>query len=248
MSFVLNNFLSYKDLVGIVVYDKLADEIFITAYKDQEKLKISKQLPESITSHPNISTLLYSQEDNESIGKITMYYDTNRIKNSIIKEQKQELKELDIEIEHLTQELNSQLSFQIIIFIFAGIFVIGILIYIINTIVNKPLLKFEDGLMSFFAYLRDPSKKLSLINIKSHDEFGKMSQTINNSIKQIQQERGITTVYVTHDQEEALGMSDIVCVMYQGIIQQAANPLTIYNQPNNKFVATFVGANNFFKL
>lgn len=74
----------------------------------------------------------------------------------------------------------------------------------------------------------------------------KLRVDLRHQIKQIQQERGITTVYVTHDQEEALAMSDIVCVMYQGIIQQAADPLTIYNQPNNKFVATFVGANNFF--
>jgi iron(III) transport system ATP-binding protein len=67
-------------------------------------------------------------------------------------------------------------------------------------------------------------------------------------IRRTQQELGITTVYVTHDQEEALAMSDIVCVMYEGIIQQAATPWEIYNRPANRFVATFVGANNILSV
>lgn len=64
-------------------------------------------------------------------------------------------------------------------------------------------------------------------------------------LRRIQQDLGITTVYVTHDQEEALAMSDTVCVMYGGVIQQAASPIDIYLRPANRFVATFVGANNF---
>ncbi|RYH07140.1 ABC transporter ATP-binding protein [Tropicimonas sp. IMCC6043] len=67
-------------------------------------------------------------------------------------------------------------------------------------------------------------------------------------LRRIQQELGITTIYVTHDQEEALAMSDTVCVMHQGVIQQAANPLDIYLHPANRFVATFVGANNFLAV
>ena len=67
-------------------------------------------------------------------------------------------------------------------------------------------------------------------------------------LRRIQRDLGITTVYVTHDQEEALAMSDTVCVMHQGVIQQAASPLDIYLRPTNKFVATFVGANNFLAL
>jgi iron(III) transport system ATP-binding protein len=67
-------------------------------------------------------------------------------------------------------------------------------------------------------------------------------------LRRIQKELGITTIYVTHDQEEALAMSDTVCVMYGGVIQQAASPLDIYLRPANRFVATFVGANNFFAV
>ena len=64
-------------------------------------------------------------------------------------------------------------------------------------------------------------------------------------LRRIQRELGITTIYVTHDQEEALSMSDTVCVMYGGVIQQATDPLELYSRPANRFVATFVGANNF---
>ncbi len=71
---------------------------------------------------------------------------------------------------------------------------------------------------------------------------------LRRELRSLQQELGITTIYVTHDQEEALEMSDHVCVMYQGVIQQAANPWTIYRHPANRFVASFVGTNNFLPV
>lgn len=67
-------------------------------------------------------------------------------------------------------------------------------------------------------------------------------------LRAIQQELGITTIYVTHDQEEALEMSDHVCVMHAGIIQQSDTPWNIYRQPANQFVASFVGSNNFLSV
>lgn len=73
----------------------------------------------------------------------------------------------------------------------------------------------------------------------------KLRVDLRAELRRIQQDLGITTVYVTHDQEEALAMSDIVCVLHDGIIQQAASPLEIYNKPANRFVASFVGGNNF---
>ncbi|EAR52751.1 hypothetical protein OG2516_00954 [Oceanicola granulosus HTCC2516] len=71
---------------------------------------------------------------------------------------------------------------------------------------------------------------------------------LRSELRRIQKELGVTTIYVTHDQEEALAMSDTVCVMYGGVIQQAAGPLDIYLRPANRFVATFVGANNFLRV
>jgi putative spermidine/putrescine transport system ATP-binding protein len=63
-------------------------------------------------------------------------------------------------------------------------------------------------------------------------------------IKQIQTSHGITMVYVTHDQSEALTMSDRIAVFHDGVIQQLADPVTLYNAPENSFVAGFIGENN----
>lgn len=63
-------------------------------------------------------------------------------------------------------------------------------------------------------------------------------------LKKIQQQLGITFIFVTHDQEEALSMSDTVVVMDKGIIQQIGSPEDIYNEPKNAFVADFIGESN----
>lgn len=64
---------------------------------------------------------------------------------------------------------------------------------------------------------------------------------IREEIHRIQQETGVTTVFVTHDQEEALSISDEVMVLNSGSIQQNSDPITLYNKPNNAFVAKFLG-------
>jgi iron(III) transport system ATP-binding protein len=71
---------------------------------------------------------------------------------------------------------------------------------------------------------------------------------LRRELRSIQQNLGITTLYVTHDQEEALEMSDYVCVMHKGIIQHSDTPWTIYQEPANRFVASFVGSNNFLPV
>ena len=68
---------------------------------------------------------------------------------------------------------------------------------------------------------------------------------VRGEIRKLQQELGITTIYVTHDQEEALSLSDRVAVMRDGKILQVAAPKTLYERPVSRFVADFVGTNNF---
>ena len=72
----------------------------------------------------------------------------------------------------------------------------------------------------------------------------KLRKDMQNELKNIQQQTGITFVYVTHDQEEALSMSDTVVVMAEGRIQQIGTPVDIYNEPVNAFVADFIGESN----
>lgn len=72
----------------------------------------------------------------------------------------------------------------------------------------------------------------------------KLRKTMQIELKKIQQRVGITFVYVTHDQEEALTMSDKIVVMNEGLIQQIGSPIDIYNEPENRFVANFIGESN----
>lgn len=72
----------------------------------------------------------------------------------------------------------------------------------------------------------------------------KLRKEMQLELKYMQQELGITFIYVTHDQEEALTMSDKIIVMNKGRIQQIGSPVNIYNEPVNSFVADFIGESN----
>ena len=72
----------------------------------------------------------------------------------------------------------------------------------------------------------------------------RLRKDMQNELKRIQQAMGITFIYVTHDQEEALTMSDTIVVMDKGKIQQIGRPEDIYNEPKNAFVADFIGESN----
>ena len=75
----------------------------------------------------------------------------------------------------------------------------------------------------------------------------KLRVEMRNAIKRIQRQFGITTVYVTHDQEEALAVSDRIAVMNGGVIQQIDVPHRIYQRPTNRFVSNFIGLSNFLE-
>src|SRR5581483_7086484 len=74
----------------------------------------------------------------------------------------------------------------------------------------------------------------------------KLRQHMRAELRAIQKRTGVTFIYITHDQGEALAMSDRVGVMSQGVLQQVGTPIEIYNAPVNGFVASFVGENNVF--
>lgn len=75
----------------------------------------------------------------------------------------------------------------------------------------------------------------------------KLRQDMQIELKKIQKQVGITFIYVTHDQEEALSMSDTIIVLNDGEIQQKGGPISIYNEPNNAFVADFIGESNIIR-
>ena len=89
--------------------------------------------------------------------------------------------------------------------------------------------------------------KLLLLDEPLSNLDAKLRESMRFEIKDIQRNFGITVVYVTHDQGEAMAMSDRIIVLNGGIIQQVAAPAEIYRNPANQFVADFVGKVNFFK-
>lgn len=75
----------------------------------------------------------------------------------------------------------------------------------------------------------------------------KLREQMRYELKRLQKQTGLTTVYVTHDQEEALAMSDIIVVMYEGEIVEIGTPLELYQNPKKRFTAHFIGNSNFVK-
>jgi ABC-type Fe3+/spermidine/putrescine transport system ATPase subunit len=73
----------------------------------------------------------------------------------------------------------------------------------------------------------------------------KLRDAMRFELKRLQRDLGITTIYVTHDQIEALALSDVIAVLNGGIVEQVGPPQEIYNSPNSRFVADFIGTSNF---
>jgi ABC-type Fe3+/spermidine/putrescine transport system ATPase subunit len=76
----------------------------------------------------------------------------------------------------------------------------------------------------------------------------KLRETMRIELKDVQRELGITFVYVTHDQEEAMAMSDRIVVMHEGVIAQVGSPSELYRAPQSTFVADFIGKSNIFAV
>jgi spermidine/putrescine transport system ATP-binding protein len=95
-----------------------------------------------------------------------------------------------------------------------------------RAIVNKPLVLLLDEPLSALDY--------------------RLRQEMELELKRVHRQLGITFVFVTHDQEEAISMSDRIAVMNQGAIEQIGTPIQIYEEPENMFVAKFVGEINVF--
>jgi iron(III) transport system ATP-binding protein len=94
------------------------------------------------------------------------------------------------------------------------------------------------------ALAREP--RLLLLDEPLSNLDAQLREQMRVELKRLQQETGVTAVYVTHDQTEALAISDRIAVMHEGRIAQIGKPKDIYNRPNSEFVANFVGRSNLF--
>jgi len=89
-----------------------------------------------------------------------------------------------------------------------------------------------------------PSPRILLLDEPLSALDARIRRSLREQIRRIQRETGLTTLFVTHDQEEALTMSDTIVVMNEGRIQQVGDPKRIYDEPKNAFVAEFIGESN----
>ncbi|MDR3602840.1 MAG: ABC transporter ATP-binding protein [Desulfosporosinus sp.] len=98
-----------------------------------------------------------------------------------------------------------------------------------------------------FARALIMGQKILLLDEPLSNLDAKLRVEVRNELRSIQKRLGITAVYVTHDQDEALSMSDLVAVFDKGSIQQIGTPREVYFRPNSRFVAGFVGTANFLE-
>jgi len=91
-----------------------------------------------------------------------------------------------------------------------------------------------------------PGPRILLLDEPMSALDARLRQQLRRQVKSIQKELDVTTVYVTHDQEEALAVSDRVAVMHDGRVEQVGTPQNVYREPETEFVASFIGENNRF--
>jgi len=111
---------------------------------------------------------------------------------------------------------------------------------------ERPVTKMSGGQQQRVAIARAivNEPKLLLLDEPLGSLDLKLRQAMQYELKEMQRDLGISFVFVTHDQEEALTMSDTVVVMKEGVIQQIGAPEDIYNEPENRFTANFIGESN----
>ena len=115
---------------------------------------------------------------------------------------------------------------------------------------DRPVAKLSGGQRQRVAIARalTRSPKLFLLDEPLSALDAKLREAMQVELRQLQQQLGITTIVVTHDQREAMTMADTVVVMNQGEIRQAASPMEIYRRPADTFVADFIGSTNLIDM
>jgi iron(III) transport system ATP-binding protein len=112
--------------------------------------------------------------------------------------------------------------------------------------IDRPATQLSGGQQQRLALARALARepKLLLLDEPLSNLDAKLREQMRHELKRLQRETGVTTIYVTHDQSEALAISDRVAVMAEGCIAQIGRPRDIYNRPTSEFVAEFIGRTN----
>ena len=116
----------------------------------------------------------------------------------------------------------------------------------LGALINRPSTQLSGGQQQRLALARALAlePRLLLLDEPLSNLDAQLREQMRVELKRLQQEWGVTTIYVTHDQSEALAISDRIAVMNEGIIMQIGTPREIYNRPTSEFVAHFIGKTN----
>jgi iron(III) transport system ATP-binding protein len=117
----------------------------------------------------------------------------------------------------------------------------------LDDLADRPATKLSGGQQQRLALARAlvMEPRLLLLDEPLSNLDAKLRERMRFELKRTQRELGITTIYVTHDQSEALAMSHEIAVMSEGRVVQVGSPREVYEQPRSRFVADFIGATNF---
>ncbi|MDX1485855.1 MAG: ABC transporter ATP-binding protein [Alphaproteobacteria bacterium] len=116
----------------------------------------------------------------------------------------------------------------------------------LGDLIRRPSTQLSGGQQQRLALARALTREpqLLLLDEPLSNLDAQLREQMRGELKRLQQEWGVTTVYVTHDQSEALAISDRIAVMNEGVIMQVGTPREIYNRPTSEFVAHFIGKTN----
>ena len=177
----IEKLLQRDNIKAIYTYDISADNVFVVGYKLTQQINYTDTIPNSIKKLPFLKINLIT--DRQKIGYLKIYYDNSEIIHHLNLVQERDLSELKREILEAQNKVKEELFYEVLSFFFGALFIIIVIIVLLKEFVNKPLIKFQIGLNSFFAYLENPHNKITKIDIDTEDEFGQMSKSVNKSIQ-----------------------------------------------------------------
>ncbi len=177
----IKSFLKKENIIAVEIYDNVSKSDFKAGYKKAGKNYISNQLPREFLKKQFIKYDLYG--DGRNIGYLKIFYDNDKIYKRIRYLKEHDLQLFNRQSSQIDLKIKKYLREQIIDFVINGVVIIFIIVVLLGKLISKPLLNFQNGLQSFFEYLKDPKKKVVPIAIDTEDEFGQMAKSVNENIK-----------------------------------------------------------------
>jgi len=177
---IIKSLLKKRVIKSVYIYDSVGKEIFIGGYKDGKKIILTKNIPPQFMAYPSIKEdIVYNKE---KLGYIKIFYDMAEILNELKAQETQALEIANMQMDNVYYSLQKEHKFLYIYFFLASLLVTLVVVWVLFSLVNKPLSELKKGLESFFKFLANPKNRVTPIHIDSQDEFGEIAKFANNGI------------------------------------------------------------------